>query len=228
MRQVDIIALRIPREWRARKLDAYRGLLGERNYRRFDAFARPIDANANLIGELLVRRRCLSMPGLPPDLALEYSPWGKPFLPHENAEAFSISHSGDVVAAAFAEAAVEIGLDVEAREPFDWRPVADRFHADETEAIHRCREPDRLREFYRIWTLKEAYSKALGLGLRLPWNRFSVLDPDSHSQPVDFGTGYAGGLCHASGPARATLIWLDFDGFLSDLNPGRAKHAGVT
>lgn len=214
MRQTEIVAIRIPPEWRSRKLEAFRDSLCPRNRHRFDSFVRPIDANATLIGELLVRRRCLAMPGLPPDLPLEYSPWGKPFLPHGAAEAFSISHSGEVVAAAFADALSEVGLDVEAMAAFDWEPVADRFHPEETAAIRKCGEADRLREFYRVWTLKEAYSKSLGMGLRLPWNRFSVLELPARS--IDFGTGYAGALYPSHEAAHAALTWLDFETFLAE------------
>ena len=32
--------------------------------------------------------------------------------------------------------------------------------------------------FYRIWTLKEGYLKAVGLGMRLPLDSFMISDPD--------------------------------------------------
>jgi 4'-phosphopantetheinyl transferase len=69
-----------------------------------------------------------------------------------------------------------IGVDVEALTPFgDLAAVARRWFSPTEQAALSALPPDRrLAGFYRLWTRKEAVVKALGLGMTLPLDRFSV------------------------------------------------------
>jgi len=86
---------------------------------------------------------------------------GKPFVPGHEVR-FNLSHSGALTVCAFARGR-EVGIDVE-RENRKVEPLklAQRFFApDEAEAVRNGgREV-----FFRLWTRKEAYLKALGLGI---------------------------------------------------------------
>ena len=103
---------------------------------------------------------------------------GKPFLTGPAPLpplAFNLANAGDVVVCAVA-AATDVGVDVEPVEgpgdPLDLAQTA--FSAEEAAAL-RALPPELWRErFVAIWTLKEAYVKARGLGLALPTQRFSV------------------------------------------------------
>lgn len=109
--------------------------------------------------------------GREPELLRE--PDGKPYL-KERELAFNLSHSGGL--AVLAVGAAELGVDVEwMGRDVEFLTLARRFFArPEWEWLER--QPDPREPFFRIWTRKEAYIKALGTGLRHPLDRFCVLD----------------------------------------------------
>ena len=72
----------------------------------------------------------------------------------------SISHSGELVVCAVSDAPV--GVDVETRPPRDVEAVAERYF---TAAEARWIATDPSSRFPMLWVLKEAYLKALGVGL---------------------------------------------------------------
>jgi 4'-phosphopantetheinyl transferase len=88
--------------------------------------------------------------------------------------AVSLSHSGDVVVCGLAPSGL-LGVDVERVRPRkQWDGLADfALHPDERSRLAELPEAARWQGFYRVWTLKEALAKALGVGLALPFNRIS-------------------------------------------------------
>lgn len=109
---------------------------------------------------------------------LAYGGNGKPFLADRKDVFFNLSHSGNLVMAAFSGA--EVGCDVEQIKTADLR-VARRFFALEEQAfLEGCTsEAEKNDAFFRLWTLKEAFMKATGEGARLPLSDFCVrLDQD--------------------------------------------------
>lgn len=81
---------------------------------------------------------------------------------------FNISHSGEVVV--LATATGEIGIDVE---ELRTTPAAERlarrfFSPVERDFVLARDGADRARAFFRIWTQKEAWLKATGLGVGMP------------------------------------------------------------
>lgn len=102
---------------------------------------------------------------------------GRPVLApeHGNALRFNPSSSGDVaVCATSADCAV--GVDVErVRSDFDLDDLARRFFSAGEFAQLRSRSPSaHVEAFFSCWTLKEAFVKARGDGLRLPLDQFDV------------------------------------------------------
>ena len=101
---------------------------------------------------------------------------GKPELEGHELR-FNLAHSESVGVCAVAT--VEVGADVELvqrERRLDWNDVAERFfHTDEIAAL-RGATGDRGRlEFLRVWTLKEACLKAVGVGLLTDPRSFSVV-----------------------------------------------------
>lgn len=114
----------------------------------------------------------------PSQLSFAYSAYGKPALAGMQDQLtlrFNLSHSHELALYAFTLRR-EIGLDLEyRREDFASEQIAERFFsAREVEMLRAL--PSRLRTegFFNCWTRKEAYIKAVGLGLSLPLDQFDV------------------------------------------------------
>lgn len=86
---------------------------------------------------------------------------------------FNISHSGNYVIAAVSD--FEIGIDIQRMRPDKLRIAEKNFLPKECEYINEFEDDDaRLQRFCEIWTIKEAYLKNKGIGLRKPLNSFEV------------------------------------------------------
>ena len=104
--------------------------------------------------------------------AMAFGENGKPYLPGETVH-FNLSHAGEWVLCAVSNAPV--GCDVELLRRWDMN-VARRFFSAEETALLEAAQNDAARAdlFFRLWTLKESYIKAVGEGLRLPLDSFTV------------------------------------------------------
>jgi 4'-phosphopantetheinyl transferase len=88
--------------------------------------------------------------------------------------AFNLSHTQGLVAAAVA-AHGTVGVDVEQIDPAkaDFAMVEEYFAPAEAEMLKAVPDADRTVCFFHLWTLKEAYIKAIGTGLNTPLNSFA-------------------------------------------------------
>jgi 4'-phosphopantetheinyl transferase len=78
----------------------------------------------------------------------------------------SLSHSNGCAAIAIAPTGCRAGIDIEATTPRDVRSIAQfAFAPVEAEALYSLAEPEATAQFYLLWTLKEAFAKALGMPL---------------------------------------------------------------
>jgi 4'-phosphopantetheinyl transferase len=101
---------------------------------------------------------------------------GKPSLAADDGPpplTFNLSHTHGLVACVIA-AGADVGIDVE---DVDRRvgaeEIASRFFSSSERAdLAGCPADQRARRFFELWTLKEAYIKALGKGLAHPLNTF--------------------------------------------------------
>ena len=111
----------------------------------------------------------------PEALRFTYGESGKPAL--SGPLAFNLSHSGGF--AALAVARFQLGVDIECVRPIE-EAVAERFFAaDEVMRLRGLPQEQQTEAFFACWTRKEAYVKALGDGLLLSLDSFSVaLEPE--------------------------------------------------
>jgi 4'-phosphopantetheinyl transferase len=120
--------------------------------------------------------------GVPPSgIAFTVNRYGKPFLAAElwpSELQFNLSHSQDMVAVGLTVGRA-IGVDVEFIRPLvDLNGVAmDNYTPGEFDSILRLRPEDREPLFFRYWTRKESYIKAIGKGLSIPLNTFDTRFP---------------------------------------------------
>lgn len=113
----------------------------------------------------------------PNRLAFCYNPQGKPSIesPGDCRLHFNLAHSASMAVCAVATES-PVGIDLERinrRRDFDG--VASRFFNEaETCVLRNLPDPQRAEAFYRIWTQKEAYVKALGGGIVSQIKHFDV------------------------------------------------------
>ena len=89
---------------------------------------------------------------------------GKPYFTDPALPFFNLSHSGDLVGIVFAD--VECGLDLQEYRTLDMEALARRFFSEgDAKALREMAEEQRREAFFRFWTRREAYGKALGCGL---------------------------------------------------------------
>jgi 4'-phosphopantetheinyl transferase len=115
--------------------------------------------------------------GFPPaSLAFTLNDFGKPYL--KNSLQFNLSHSEDLVAIGLVDQR-EIGVDVEFVRPMaNLEDIAASVYTPgEMASLLQAPGPDRERLFFRYWTRKESYIKAIGKGLSIPLNTFDTRFP---------------------------------------------------
>jgi 4'-phosphopantetheinyl transferase len=111
---------------------------------------------------------------------------------------FNLSHAGGVAVFAFAIGR-PVGVDIEetSRE-VSFRALATRFFSyDERKVLDTVRDEDVRTTFYECWTRKEAYIKALGLGVTHGLDNFSVA----------IGAGVRPALLHSDVDTDAPQKW---------------------
>ena len=90
-----------------------------------------------------------------------YNENGKPYLKEREDIFFSISHTKDTVAVAIA--GFEIGIDVETIREISTNLIVKVASEKEREVI--LSSSDMKRAFFKLWTMKESYAKAYGIGV---------------------------------------------------------------
>jgi 4'-phosphopantetheinyl transferase len=130
------------------------------------------DQVRSLFGEILVRIFAIERWNIP-NSQIEFvrNKYAKPALLGNPNFNFNISHSGEWVVAAFDTS--PIGIDIEYVQPIELT-IADRYFT-QAEIAQLYDQPlnERLAFFYKLWTLKESFIKAVGKGLSMPLHTFS-------------------------------------------------------
>jgi 4'-phosphopantetheinyl transferase len=115
---------------------------------------------------------------MPNELRFRYGPFGKPTLEGSTNKSdlrFNLSHSASLALLAVTRAR-ELGVDLEYQEPkIASEDIAKRFFSG-TEVKSLISLPKEMQTdgFFKCWTRKEAYIKAIGEGLSFPLDQFSV------------------------------------------------------
>lgn len=186
-------------------------LLSDGERRRAAGFSRNRDSLRFIVTRAELRRQLGARLQVPArQIEFASGPHGKPCLGGGKAHDlhFSVSHSDDVAALAFATEG-EIGVDIEVlRAVPDAETIAAQFCSpEEWRAYASLTEHQKLRGFLAWWTRREAFVKAHGGGLSHP------LDPSGAAwtvRPFAPGPGLVGAIAYATdyatgGETRVTL-----------------------
>lgn len=154
-------------------VDSWYRLLDADERSRCERLGRPEDRGQYILAHGLLRLALSEVAGGPPE-QWQFRPgqYGRPEVarPAQAADVrFSLSHTRGLVACAVG-VGVQVGLDVEAlQEGPGIHEASELFLADsERKACQSLPPAERTARLYEYWTLKEAFAKALGLGLHLP------------------------------------------------------------
>lgn len=114
----------------------------------------------------------------PASLQLDYQPSGKPYLPAGAGAGelqFNLSHSKGMGLYGVTLGR-PVGVDIEfIRQGAEFSRIAERFFtSNEAQALRNCPAPLQAEAFFRYWTRKEAFIKAVGKGLALGLGTFEV------------------------------------------------------
>ncbi len=128
------------------------------------------DKCRSLIGEILVRKIICQKLELSNDqIVFKTNSYGKPYLVGYPDFHFNISHAGDWVVCAVDKK--QVGVDIEKIKPIDYKIAKRFFSKQEYQDLMRKESLD---YFYKLWTLKESYIKAMGKGLSIPLDLFTI------------------------------------------------------
>lgn len=134
------------------------------------------DRNLSLGVSLLLNAGLLEYGLCEKDMTYLTSENGKPFFKDHPEICFNLSHSGTKVMAVFSDR--EVGCDVEKKTEANQAAAKRFFTKEEYETLTALSDPALQTDlFFRIWTRKESFVKALGRGFSLSPNAFAVADP---------------------------------------------------
>jgi 4'-phosphopantetheinyl transferase len=122
----------------------------------------------------------------PNSIRFIYGSKGKPYLEPIFPFHFNMTHSGNLAAIAITSDC-PVGMDLERIRPLsEIQQIASHFFcAEETAEMMSLPDEERESAFFRCWTRKEAYIKAIGEGLYTPLDSFRVtLQPNTSARLV--------------------------------------------
>ena len=114
-------------------------------------------------------------------IPLRYSEYGKPYLNINNISKvlkFNLSHANDVIIYGFTKN-IDVGVDIEfVNDKLNIYELAPYFCTqEEYEVMLKLPEKQKSAYFYKLWVLKEAFIKSIGLGLSYDLKDISI---DTH------------------------------------------------
>lgn len=124
----------------------------------------------------------------PGEIQFEYAEHGKPLLKGNANLHFNLSHSRDMAAFAF-KLEHEVGVDIEYMRPQkDLLGMMRHIGSEKEQAeLKNMHEADADQAFYRLWTRKEAFIKAVGRGLGMGLRSIHIgTKPSVIALPVKF------------------------------------------
>mgnify|MGYP001818641182 CR=1 FL=1 len=155
-----------------------------------DRFRRVTTRNQHIVGRAMARRLLGDERVAPHSIEFSAGQYGKPHVlhPKEANQPFNIAHTDGLVLFGIADQEAElVGVDVECTDRRTSTELAERYFSKPEIEFLRTQPMERQKYFFlRIWTLKEAFIKAIGTGLHTPLADFAFERIDSSSPSINF------------------------------------------
>lgn len=148
-------------------------MVSEERRAKIERLAFPADKMRCLLAEILLRYGLRKEYGFRNEnIRFGYGEYGKPYLMEREDICFNLSHSGVWVLCGIGN--LPLGVDVELIKE-EHADIAERCFS-RREYAYLCQQPEDTRKevFYRLWTLKESYVKAMEKGLHLSFRTFTI------------------------------------------------------
>jgi 4'-phosphopantetheinyl transferase len=155
-------------------MERYQQWLTPAERRRQQRYRRAADQLRFVVGRGLLRQLLERATGRPAEQwTFATSRFGRPAAIEPGAPPFNLSHSDGMTVCAVSNTQ-QLGVDLETRRHEDHWHLAQRFFArPEAERVRRLPTAEQRGAcFLRLWTLKEAYIKAVGKGLSIELDSF--------------------------------------------------------
>lgn len=172
-------------------IETYVSWLDEQERQRYERFYFPRHRHEYLVAHALLRS-CLSRYAdvHPREWQFSTNAYGRPEIHVEQGVTplrFNLSHTDGLVACAVTRSA-DVGVDVEkTMRQGDLEKIATiNFAPQELEELGHLGGMAWRDHFFDLWTLKEAYIKARGLGLSLPLQQFAFRLKSNGAKPFEF------------------------------------------
>jgi 4'-phosphopantetheinyl transferase len=168
------------------KFEYYQGLLAQNEIKKFAQYPNPQYSRQCILSRGFLRELLSSYLEIPPrEIIIEDSKYKKPEIKNAlNELEFNVSHSQDKIIIAIAMGR-KVGVDLEKLDlNKDWQNIYPLvFSEQEQNQLTSLIPEQQISAFYRGWTQKEAFLKAIGSGFNLNPQEFSF-DLDSESVPT--------------------------------------------
>ena len=153
-------------------LGKYKKILSAAEKIKAKKIARIEDVESFVLGRYLLRNVLSQyLDNVPGEIIINLNKYGKPCLDDKKLKYnFSLSHAGEWIILALSEGGA-VGVDIEKIKTIDLSIAKEFFLQPEIDYIFK-RSDEKLKRFYRVWTLRESYLKCLGMGLHYPLANF--------------------------------------------------------
>lgn len=174
-----IYATKLPEEIHPEEFDKLELLISDKRRQAIKHLRRIADKKRALLAEILLRYALKLDYGIQAEqVQFEFNRYGKPRLLNYKDVNFNLSHSGQWVLCGISTDS--IGVDVEQIGNANLDIAKHYFMKREYDEILRRPPEEQKTMFYNLWTLKESYIKAEGVGLSKPLNSFGFEIQSNH------------------------------------------------
>ena len=150
------------------------------------------DKKRCILAEVLLKEGLKEFNIYDEEIEYTFNKYEKPYLKNHKDIFFNYSHSGDFVVCAISN--IEIGVDIEKIKNCDMKIAEKCFHKNEYELLNNSNNKDI--DFYKIWTYKESYIKAIGKGIYIDLNSFDITNiKDYCFKEINIANNYKCVIC---------------------------------